>query len=128
MMRERRYRIKWRGQTLVEFALVFPIVLLIILAIIEVARLLFAWVAIENGARFGVRYAVTGDYNTAHCASYPGGICDSQSERDGARIPSIEDAALAGAAAIWRNDTASTGEPGYLTTTICSNKSGIVYF
>ena len=128
MMRDRRYRIRWRGQTLVEFALVFPIVLLIILAIIELARLMFAWAAIENGARFGVRYAVTGDYNAAHCAGFPGGICDSQSERDGARIPSIEDAARSGAAAIWRDDTASTGEPGYLTTTICSNKVGIIYF
>ncbi len=128
MMRDRKYRIKWRGQTLVEFALVFPIVLLTLLAIIEIARLLFAWVAIENGARFGVRHAITGDYDRSHCAIFPGGVCDNQFERDNARIPTIRDNALAGAAAIWRDDTSLPGQPGYLKVTVCSNKSGIMYY
>ncbi|MFN2147451.1 MAG: TadE/TadG family type IV pilus assembly protein, partial [Anaerolineales bacterium] len=119
---------KFRGQTLVEFALVVPIMLLVLFAIIEIARLLHAWVTIENGARFGVRYAVTGDFQNVYCTGYPGGICDDQTERDGARIPSIHDAALSGAAGIWRDPAAPQGTKGYLKITVCSNKTGVVYF
>ena len=50
-----------RGQGLVEFALILPIVLIAFFAIIEIARVYHAWVAVENGARFGVRYAITGE-------------------------------------------------------------------
>ena len=119
---------KSKGQTLVEFALVLPIMLLLLFAIIEIARLLHAWVAIENGARFGVRYAVTGEYELIHCAGYPGGICDSKDEEDGARIPSIKDNALSGAAGIMRDLAAPPGAPGHLKITVCSNKKDIVYF
>src|SRR5688572_1267236 len=56
-----------RGQGLVEFALILPILLLTIMTLIELARVLQAWLSIENGARFGVRYAVTGEYDTQYC-------------------------------------------------------------
>ena len=36
--------------------------------IIEFARILQAWLSVENGARFGVRYAVTGEYDVKYCA------------------------------------------------------------
>ena len=52
-----------RAQGLVEFALALPVLLLLIFGIIEFGRLLQAWLALENGARFGVRYATTGEYN-----------------------------------------------------------------
>ena len=55
------------GQGLVEFALILPVLLLVLFGIIEFARILQAWLSVENGARFGVRYAVTGEYNTAYC-------------------------------------------------------------
>lgn len=113
---------------MVEFALVLPLLLLVVFTIIELARLLHAWVAIENGARFAVRYAVTGEYNSAYCDMFPDDECDELSEEDAARIPSIKDAALSGSASIWRNDGASIGQPGYFKVTVCSNKSGMVYF
>ena len=119
---------RYRGQSIVEFALVLPVLLLVLFTIIEVARLLHAWISIENGARFAVRYAVTGEYDLAYCAGYPDGICDSQAEEDGARISSIKDSALSGSAGIWRDLAVSSGIPGYLKITVCSNKSGIVYF
>ncbi|MDX9863849.1 MAG: TadE/TadG family type IV pilus assembly protein, partial [Anaerolineaceae bacterium] len=56
-----------RAQGLVEFALALPVLLLLIFGIIEFGRLLQAWLALENGARFGVRYATTGEYNPAYC-------------------------------------------------------------
>ena len=48
------------GQGMVEFALALPILLMMVFGIIEFGRLLQAWLALENGARFAVRYAVTG--------------------------------------------------------------------
>jgi Flp pilus assembly protein TadG len=52
MRREER-----RGQALVEFALVFPILVLILLGIFEVGRLVFAYNTLGNAAREGARVA-----------------------------------------------------------------------
>ena len=56
-----------KAQGLLEFALALPILLLLVFGIIEFGRLLQAWLALENGARFGVRYAITGEYNPNYC-------------------------------------------------------------
>ena len=55
------------GQSMVEFALALPILLLLIFGIIEFGRMLQAWLALENGARFAVRFAVTGSYDPQYC-------------------------------------------------------------
>ena len=52
-----------RGQAMVEFVISLPILLFVIFGIIEFARMAFAWMAVQNAARFGVRYAVTGEFN-----------------------------------------------------------------
>ena len=46
-----------KGQTLVEFALVLPILLLLIIGMLEFGRVLNAWLIVSNGAREGARYA-----------------------------------------------------------------------
>jgi hypothetical protein len=95
--------------------------LLTIFVIVELARLLHAWMAIENGARFGVRYAVTGEYDVDYCRALPQ-VCGIQPEEDLARIISIKDAANAGAVAILKDSTVPTvGEPGFFKITVCSN-------
>jgi hypothetical protein len=114
-------RRRFRGQTLVEFALVLPVMLMVIFVIIELARMLHAWLAVENGARFGVRYAVTGEFDEAHCAPF-GGTCSNLSEEEAARVGSIMDAATAGAVAILRNDLAPVNTPGFFQITLCSSK------
>src|SRR4051812_7577974 len=48
------------GQSLVEFALVAPILLLVIFGIIDIARLIQAQVTINNAARQAIRFAITG--------------------------------------------------------------------
>src|SRR5436190_24017207 len=48
------------GQGLVEFALVAPILLLVIFGIIDMARLIQAQVTISNAARQAIRFAITG--------------------------------------------------------------------
>jgi hypothetical protein len=116
LKRPRRYR----AQGLVEFALIFPVLLLVIFVIVELARVLHAWMAIENGARFGVRYAVTGGWDDNYC---PGGVCTTESEEDLARIPSTKDAARTGAVAILRNDSViDVNQPGFFEITVCSAK------
>jgi hypothetical protein len=96
--------------------------LMVIFVIIELARLLHAWLAVENGARFGVRYAVTGEYDDLHCALFPSAICDDLTEEEAARVDSVFDAARAGAVAILRNDLAPVNTPGFFQITVCSSK------
>jgi hypothetical protein len=55
------------AQSMVEFAMALPVLLLLTFGVIEFGRLLQAWLALENGARFGARYAITGEYNKAYC-------------------------------------------------------------
>ena len=48
-----------KAQSMVEFAIVLPILLLLVFGIIEYGRLFFAWISVENVARVGARYAST---------------------------------------------------------------------
>jgi hypothetical protein len=47
-----------RGHALVEFALVFPIAMLVLLAVFDVGRAVFAYNGLTNAAREGARLAV----------------------------------------------------------------------
>jgi hypothetical protein len=47
-----------RGQGLVEFALVFPVFILLVVAAIDVGKGVFAYNSITNGAREGARFAI----------------------------------------------------------------------
>jgi len=58
---------KSRGQAMVEFVIALPILLFVIFGIIEFARMVFAWMAVQNAARFGIRYAVTGEFKEIYC-------------------------------------------------------------
>jgi hypothetical protein len=53
----RRSRMSRRGQALAEFALVFPIAMLLLLAIFDVGRAVFAYNGLTNAAREGARLA-----------------------------------------------------------------------
>ena len=47
-----------RGQSLVEFALVLPILLILMLGILDFGRAIFAYNSVSNGARSGARVAI----------------------------------------------------------------------
>lgn len=49
-----------RGATLVEFALVATVFLILVFGILDFARLLQSWVTVQHAAREGTRYALTG--------------------------------------------------------------------
>jgi hypothetical protein len=52
-------RAKQKGQALLEFALVFPAVLLIVVSLIEGALVLHAYMTVQHAARSAARFAVT---------------------------------------------------------------------
>jgi hypothetical protein len=57
----------YSAQGMVEFALVLPLLLMLIFGIIEFGRIFQAWLSVQNSARFAVRYAVTGQYDVGYC-------------------------------------------------------------
>ena len=56
-MTGRPVRRRAAGQSLVEFALVFPIIILLVMAFAEIGRAVFAYNTIANAARQGARVA-----------------------------------------------------------------------
>ena len=51
---------KQKGQGLVEFALILPLLLLMFFGIIEFGRIFQAYLTVQHAAREAARYAVTG--------------------------------------------------------------------
>jgi Flp pilus assembly protein TadG len=48
------------GQALIEFALVLPLLFLLIVNVVNFGGMLYAWITVANGARAGVQYLVLG--------------------------------------------------------------------
>jgi hypothetical protein len=134
---------KGRGQAMVEFVIALPILLFVIFGIIEFGRMVFAWMAVQNAARFGIRYAVTGEFNEIYCieagnllggahvaADTDGGdpqdckIPDTYTNSDKAnkerelidlaRLFSIQDAAVGGGTGLWLRPNVSGNYEQYL--------------
>jgi Flp pilus assembly protein TadG len=49
-----------RGQALAEFAMIAPILVILIFGFVDAARLYQAWVTVQGAAREGARFGVTG--------------------------------------------------------------------
>jgi Flp pilus assembly protein TadG len=56
MIRRHLFR-RSHGQSLVEFAVILPVVLLLVLGAVDFGRVYFAYVSVTNGARNGAQYA-----------------------------------------------------------------------
>src|SRR5512138_3653877 len=54
-----------RAQAIVEFAIVLPILLMMLVGILEVGRLIFIYAAVNNASREAVRYASAVGLNNA---------------------------------------------------------------
>ncbi len=62
-----------RGQSMVEFALVLPILALLLVMTIDVGRVYFGWVAVTNAARVGANYAANNaEWTGADQTTYEG--------------------------------------------------------
>lgn len=131
---------RWgKAQSMVEFAIALPILLLLICGIIEFARIFHAWLVVTNSARFGVRYAVTGEFDSAFCtpgidANGNGLVCGDEPnagarhiEEDRARLPSIYAVSRGVAVGLMIDDSVVKGQKGYFKITVCSSRPGFVY-
>lgn len=52
-----------KGQSLVEFAIILPILMLLVMGIIEFGMMLNSYLAIQNASREGARYGIIGTSN-----------------------------------------------------------------
>jgi len=59
-MTARRRSVDERGQALVEFTLILPILVLLLFGIVEMARLGHAYLTVTHAARHGARYGAVG--------------------------------------------------------------------
>ncbi len=66
---DRSTRRRRSGQTLVEFALTLPILLLLLFGIIEFGRIFQSWVTLQNAARAAARYATTGQFSQQYAVN-----------------------------------------------------------
>jgi Flp pilus assembly protein TadG len=64
-MRRLRHRPHGRGQTLVEFALILPIFILLLVGIFDFGRAIYAYNTISNASREGMRLAIVDQNMTA---------------------------------------------------------------
>ncbi|MBE0681426.1 MAG: pilus assembly protein, partial [Anaerolineales bacterium] len=133
---KKSFRRRRKAQAMVEFALVLPLLLLLLVGVIEFSRLMFAWIVIENSTRFGIRYATTGNFEAGYCDSVgnsDGDCDDGDDEVDAARIPSIKDETRRIVVGFFlrdvsMGDTATTSDVNYFNITVCSAEDGRVTF
>lgn len=67
MLRSNRLHKGSSAQAMVEFALIVTVLLMLIFILIESARILWAWNTVQNSAREGIRYAITGQTEGLPC-------------------------------------------------------------
>jgi Flp pilus assembly protein TadG len=98
MRSQRRRRRGQRGQSLVEFAFVLPIIVVVIAAFIEIGRAVFAYNTIANAARQGARVATVNQLSSVT-------DCDESRPIEDPYEPhwSIRGCAIAAAAALGIN-------------------------
>jgi hypothetical protein len=98
-----------RGQALVEFAIVVPVLFLLFLGIVETGRLVFYMHDLNNAAREGARYAIVhGENALDRCPSGPPAPGSTACDPSGARVK----AAIINAATGLDPSGLSFGYPG----------------
>jgi hypothetical protein len=107
-----------RGATLVEAAIMTPILLLLTFSIVDFAGLFYVYLAIENGASQATRYAVTGQIISGQSRE------DSikAAMRDATPTLTIEDdmfsfSHMRPGTSVWVSGTGGEGDIGRLTVT-----------
>jgi len=97
-----------RGQALIEFILVVPMIFLLILNLVNFGGFFYAWITVANAARAGANYAIQG----ASSASGPGATLTAPT--------------AAQITAIIQNDISSLPNSASLSVDICQNQFGTV--
>ncbi len=94
-------RRKSKAQALTEFALILPILLMLILGVLEASRIVWAYITVQTAAREAARYAISGRPNllstaTGDCTTPEGEVngepwvCDPEDRAAAIRAVAIE--------------------------------------
>lgn len=65
----RRLALRQRGQNLIEFGIMLPVLVLIIVGIVDFAQVFNGWLVVTSAAREGARYGAVG-HSTGEITSY----------------------------------------------------------
>jgi Flp pilus assembly protein TadG len=93
-----------RGQSLVEFALLFPLLFLLIVNAVNFGGFLYAWITVANSARAGAEYALLG-----------GAVATAPATPTAAQVT-----------ALITNDVASLPNRASLQVRVCINRNSTV--
>ncbi len=96
------------GQTLVEFALILPALMLILMGLFEFGRMFQVWLTVQYSAQAAARYATTGQ-------QYANPIVDPW---DTARLTAVKAEALKNAVTLGIQPAAGPSDPGYWHVTV----------
>jgi Flp pilus assembly protein TadG len=112
------------GQTLIEFALVLPVFLVMVFAVVDMGRVIWAYDNVSSAAREGARYAsVHGDSDVTICPTGPS-LTGSPASGCSAWTPdSKEPTRVQTRAFLIDPGTSVTVYVCYYTTTACTNDS-----
>ncbi len=91
-----------RGQTLVEFALVLPLLFLLIVNVVNFGAFFFAWITVAHAARAGAQYMIMG----------------------GASVGAPEPPSSSQIYSVVRGDISSLVNRGSLVVRACTNNNG----
>jgi len=107
------------GQALVEFALILPIFLLLLVVAIDVGRLFFSWIQLHNAAREAAAYGAPSPTDTATMSAKVGAEKNAQSQRgEGSVSVATACADPAGTTIACSTASGGTGAGNTLTVTV----------
>ena len=104
-----------RGQALVEFAVVLPLLLLLLLGLLDVGRAVAADVALTDAAREGAHYSILHDTGECHwdaTMGAPSGVCADVLAAALRVAPQVQTAAVTGIDVVYAPVPASAGDAG----------------
>jgi Flp pilus assembly protein TadG len=108
-------KVKTLGQTLVEFALILPVLMLMIMGLFEFGRMLQVWLTLQYSAQAAARYATTGQ----------NGVPPSVDQWDSVRLAAVKAEALKYAVTLGIKPTAGVFDPGYFRVDVYASDSPV---
>ena len=138
-------RKKQKSQAMLEFALSFPIFLMLVFGIFDFSIMFASWLSVQNMTRQAIRYATTGQYDAVFCVDSidvdPIGVVGPNAADPGACIGPSKDAEIDAARLatihkiandfrilvffdplVSRLDPTGYQQKGYLDITVCSSR------
>lgn len=108
-----------RGQSLVEFALISLMVVMLLFGVVEMSRLVLVYTTIANAARVGVRYAIVhGSNNSASLSAVQGVVNGYLSAATVYTANATVNVCYATSLSTYTSCTSSSGSPGVPGTAV----------